>query len=123
MKLDIDGHATNRAKIAGLRRFNTSKSGDEQVSLKKYVDQMKEGKNDGHHITSGSIAAVSSSPFIDNSRKKALEVLYMVNPFDEHAVQRLKEFDGKKLKSSTKEGSDLGDEERKTLSWKPCSNH
>merc|ERR1712178_435906 len=47
---------------------------------------------------------------------KGLEVLYMVDPIDEYCVQQLKEFDGKKLKSVTKEGLDLEDEdEKKTL--------
>ena len=49
------------------------------------------------------------SPFLENLRKKGLEVLYMVNSVDEYAVQQLKEFDGKKLKSTTKEGLYLGD--------------
>ena len=37
----------------------------------------------------------------------------MVDPVDEYAVQQLKEFDGKKLKSTTKEGLDIGDEDEK----------
>merc|ERR1712048_327109 len=41
------------------------------------------------------------------------EVLYMVDPIDEYGVQQLKEFDGKKLKSTTKEGLDLDDEDEK----------
>ena len=42
--------------------------------------------------------------------------MYMVDPVSEHAVQQLKEFDGKKLKFTTKEGLDFGDEdEKKTL--------
>ena len=44
------------------------------------------------------------SPFLEILRKKGLEVLYMVNSVDEYAVQQLKEFDEKKLKSTTKEG-------------------
>merc|ERR1712203_52668 len=44
---------------------------------------------------------------------KGLEVLYMVDPVDEYCVQQLKEFDGKKLKSTTKEGLDVEDEDEK----------
>ena len=63
---------------------------------------MKEGQHDIYYITGESVAAVSSSPFLEALRKKGLEVLYMVDPIDEYAVQQ---FDGKKLKSTTKEGS------------------
>merc|ERR1711868_344833 len=100
-------------KVAELLRYQTSKSGDEQISLKEYVDRMKEGQNDIFYITGESVAAVSSSPFIEALRKRGLEVLYMVDPIDEYGVQQLKEFDGKKLKSTTKEGLDLDDEDEK----------
>eukprot|EP00972_Heterocapsa_arctica_P012560 1845474-Heterocapsa_arctica.AAC.1 len=46
-------------------------------------------------------------------RKKGLEVLYMVDPDDEYAVQQLKEFDGKKLKYTTKESLDIEDKDEK----------
>ena len=41
------------------------------------------------------------------------EVIYMTDPIDEYAVQQLKEFDGKKLKSTTKEGLEIDDEDEK----------
>merc|ERR1712099_64407 len=113
IKLGIHEDSTNRAKVAELIRYHTSKSGDEQISLKEYVDRMKEGQSDIYYITGESIAAVSSSPFIEALRKKGLEVIYMVDPIDEYAVQQLKEFDGKKLKSTTKEGLDIEDEDEK----------
>merc|ERR1711899_638731 len=113
LKLGVHEDSTNRTKVAELLRFHTSKSGDEQISLKEYVDRMKEGQNDIYYITGESITAVSSSPFLENLRKKGLEVMYMVGPVDEYAVQQLKEFDGKKLKSTTKEGLDIEDEDEK----------
>ena len=107
-------NSTVGVKTAELLTFNTS--GDEQICLREHVDRMKEGQNDIWRITGESIAVVSSSPFEENLRQKGLEVLYMVDPVDEHAVQQLKEFDGKKLKSTTKEGLDIGDDdEKKTL--------
>merc|ERR1712190_555413 len=109
------GHedSTNRTKVAELMRYHSSKSGDEQISFKEYVDRMKEGQNDIYYITGESIAAVSSSPFLESLRKRGIEVLYMVDPIDEYSVQQLKEFDGKKLKSVTKEGLELDDEDEK----------
>ena len=77
LKLGVHEDSTNRTKIAELLRFHTSKSGDEQISLKEYVDRMKEGQNDIFYITGESIAGVSSSPFLETLRKKGIEVLYM----------------------------------------------
>merc|ERR1711886_14898 len=113
LKLGVHEDSTNRAKVAELMHYHTSKSGDEQISLKEYVDRMKEGQNDIYYITGESIAAVSSSPFLETLRKKGLEVIYIVDPIDEYGVQQLKEFDGKKLKSTTKEALDIEDEDEK----------
>merc|ERR1712207_52692 len=113
LKLGVHEDSTNRAKVAELMRYHSSKSGDEQISFKEYVDRMKEGQNDIYYITGESIAAVSSSPFLETLRKKGIEVSYMVDPIDEYSVQQLKEFDGKKLKSTTKEGLEIDDEDEK----------
>ena len=110
VKLGIHENSVDGVEIAELLRFNTSKPGDEQISLKEYVDRMKEGQNDIFYITDESIAVVLSYPFLENLRKKGLEMHYIVDPADEHTVQQVKEFDGKMLKSTTKEGLDLGEE-------------
>merc|ERR1719162_562707 len=84
------------------------------------TNRMKEGQNDIYYITGESIQQVSSSPFIEQLRKKGFEVVYMIDPIDEYAVQQLKEYDGKKLKAVTKEGLDLDteDEKKKTEEYK-----
>lgn len=46
---------------------------------------------------------MENSPFLERLRKKGYEVLYMVDPIDEYAVQQLKDYDGHKLVSCTKE--------------------
>jgi len=111
LKLGIHEDTQNREKVADLLRYQTSKSGDEIVSLKEYVDRMKEGQKDIYYITGESIQQVSSSPFLESLRKKGYEVIYMVDPIDEYCVQQLKEYEGKKLKSCTKEGLDLNEDE------------
>jgi molecular chaperone HtpG len=111
LKLGIHEDQTNRTKIADLLRFQTSKSGDDQISFKDYISRMKEGQKGIYYITGESRAAVSSSPFIEGLRKRGYEVLYLVDPIDEYMVQQMKEYDGKKLLSCTKEGLDLDDTE------------
>merc|ERR1711965_1169765 len=74
LKLGIHEDSTNRAKLAELLRFQTSKSGDDIVSLKEYIDRMKEGQSDIYYITGESIGAVSSSPFIETLKKEGLEL-------------------------------------------------
>merc|ERR1712053_8321 len=107
------GHedSANRAKVADLLRFNTSKSGDDQISLKEYISRMKEGQKSIYYITGESKAAVATSPFLEGLKQRGYEVLYLVDPIDEYMVQQMKEYEGKKLVSCTKEGLDLEDTE------------
>merc|ERR1711988_1359394 len=111
LKLGIHEDTANRTKIADLLRFHTSKSGEELISLKDYIGRMKEGQTGIYYITGGSKAAVATSPFLEGLKQRGYEVLYLVDPIDEYMVQQMKEYEGKKLVSCTKEGLDLDDTE------------
>jgi molecular chaperone HtpG len=111
LKLGIHEDTANRQKLSELLRFHTSKSGEDQISFKDYIARMKEGQKSVYYITGESRAAVAASPFLEGLKKRGYEVLYLVDPIDEYMVQQLKEYDGKKLVSCTKEGLELDDTE------------
>merc|ERR1711972_1037861 len=115
IKLGIHEDAKNRKKIAEFLRYHSTKSGADQISLKTYVERMKENQNVIYYITGESKAAVENSPFLEALKKRDLEVLFLVDPSDEYAIQQLKDYQGKTLACATKEGLDLGltEEEKK----------
>ncbi|KAK9027955.1 hypothetical protein V6N11_067774 [Hibiscus sabdariffa] len=87
----------------------TIHNSDEITSLKDYITRM-DGQNDIYYITDKSMMVVENSLFLEKLNK-GYEVLYMVDVIDEYVIRQLKEFEGKKLLSTTKEGLKLDESE------------
>jgi len=110
IKLGIHEDSTNRKKLAEFIRYASS-STEEPTSFKDYVSRMKENQTQIYYITGESKESVANSAFVERVRSRGFEVLYMTDPIDEYCVQQLKEYDGKKLVSVTKEGLELPESE------------
>ncbi|KAL1919870.1 uncharacterized protein VTP21DRAFT_1802 [Calcarisporiella thermophila] len=125
LKLGIIEDNENRAKLAKLLRFPTSKFSDGNLtSLEDYVSRMREGQNMIYYLGGGSLDEVRQSPFLERLLQRGYEVLFMVEPIDEILLSYMPAYDGKmfhnlakgelKLKEDEAEDSKKKEEELKT---------
>lgn len=100
----------NKEKIAGLLRFASTHSGnDEQsVALSQYIERMKEGQDKVYFLTGESYAQVKNSPHLEVFRKKGIEVLLLTDRIDEWLMSYLTDFDGKSFVDVARGDLDLG---------------
>ncbi|MFZ2161576.1 MAG: molecular chaperone HtpG [Sideroxyarcus sp.] len=110
LKEGVGEDFANKDKIAALLRFATTKAdtAEQIVSLKEYIERMKDGQEKIYYVTADSFNAAKNSPHLEVFRKKGIEVLLLSDRVDEWVVSNLPEFEGKQLVSVAKGGLDLG---------------
>ncbi len=99
-------------RVSKICLFETS-NGEELTTLPEYVERMKEGQEEIHVLTGASRAIVEGSPLLESLQEKGEEVLFLVDPVDEWVLQRLFEFDGKKIVALDRSDANEDDDEKK----------
>ena len=87
------------------------------ISIDNYIDNMDEKQSDIYYMTGESLNYVKHSSYVKGLVSKGYNVLFMTEPIDEYVLQKLTEYDGKKLVSITKSDFKLPetDDEKKTF--------
>ena len=98
-----------RDRLAKLLRFASTKS--EYTSLDEYIERMPEDQSEIYYVIGPTQNAVEGSPHIEALKKRGFEVLYMVDPIDEWAVEALASYEDKKFVSAMRADLDLNKEE------------
>lgn len=96
----------NREKLFELARFKST-HGDADISMKDYVERMKEGQDAIFYITGENAEQIAQSPQLEGFKAKGVEVLLLSDPVDEFWVTSVGDFEGKPFKSATRGGADL----------------
>ncbi|KAM3697025.1 hypothetical protein ACB098_06G083100 [Castanea mollissima] len=109
LKLGCIEDRENHKRIAPLLRFFSSQSVDELISLDEYVENMKPEQKDIYYMAADSVTSARNTPFLERLLEKDLEVLFLVDPIDEVAIQNLKAYKEKNFVDISKEDLDLGD--------------
>ena len=94
-------------RILPLLLFESSADSEKRTTLADYVSRMKEDQESIYYLTGESRSIVESSPLIEAFVKQDYEVLFLIDPVDEFLVDRLPEFEGKKLRSAAKGELDI----------------
>ena len=92
--------------------FKSSKE-NKYVTLKEYVDNMKEGQDKIYYACGDSVEKIALLPQTEAVKEKGCEVLYFTDDVDEFAVQMLMEYDGKHFANICKDDLDLATEDEK----------
>ncbi len=102
---------TNREAVLKLLRFaSTHNTTDAQnVSLEDYVGRMPQGQKKIYYLVATSWQTASTSPYLEELKKKGVEVLLLWERVDEWLMGNLFEFEGKEFVSVTASDLQLGD--------------
>ncbi len=83
------------------------------VTLKKYVERMKEGQDTIYYACGETDEKIEMLPQTDAVKDKGYEILYLTENVDEFALKMLGEYDGKKFMNICDDNLNLDSEEEK----------
>ena len=113
IKLGIyNGFGQNKDTLKDLILFYSSKE-KKLVTLKEYVERMKEGQDKIYYACGETVDKIDLLPQTDKFKEKDYEILYLTEYVDEFALQMLMDYDGKKFANVSNESVDVDSKEEK----------
>lgn len=91
---------SNRDRVAPLMRFISSASEEGAlISLDDYLGRAKSGQKEIWHLAAPSPEAARVNPHLERFRRKGIEVLFLLDPVDEFALESLGKYKDHAFKS------------------------
>ena len=94
----------HKEALTDLLRFKSTKE-DGLVSLREYVDRMREDQKSIYYITGQNQISLRNSPLLEMYAKKDIEVLILDDEIDEIIITGVPKYDDKELKSVNRSGA------------------
>ena len=107
-----DMYGIYKDKLKDLLIFKSSFE-DKYITLKEYVERMKEDQKEILYVSGENIEVLKSLPKMKVLKEKGLEVLYLTDRIDEFTIKALMEYEGKQFKSINASDFELDDEKAK----------
>ena len=112
LKYGIYSSYGNNEMLQDLLLFYSSKE-KKRITLKEYVDNMKDDQEKIYYACGESIDKIDLLPNVERFKDKEYEVLYLVDYMDEFTIQALNEYSGKKFANVASEDVSLDTPEEK----------
>jgi len=107
-----DNYGAKKDSLKDLVIYNSLNS-EKMLTLKQYVEQMKEKQEFIYYASAKTKDAVKVMPQMDKIKKAGYDVLVLSDDIDEFVMMVLGEYDGKKFKSINQGDLDILSEEEK----------
>lgn len=105
-------YGMNKDKLKDLLLFYSSTE-KKLVTLKEYVERMKEEQKDIYYASGESVDKIDMLPQVELLKEKGYEILYLTDNIDEFIFQVLMNYEGKNFQNACSDKLDLDSEEEK----------
>ena len=107
-----DNYGMNKDKLQDLIMFYSSKR-EKLITLKEYVEKMKEGQDKIYYAAGTSIEKIDTLPQVEQIKEKDYDILYLTDYIDEFVLSAIHEYEKKTFVNIEKDDLDLETEEEK----------
>ena len=107
-----NNYGADKEKLQDLVMFYSSKH-KRLVTLKEYVEEMKEGQEAIYYASGASIEKINALPQVEQVKDKEYDILYLTDYVDEFCITAIQEYDKKKFTNVSDGNLDLDTEEEK----------
>lgn len=105
-------YGMHKDTLKDLLLFTSSKE-KKYVTLKEYIQNMREGQNSIYYACGETVEKIEMLPQCDAVKEKGYEILYLTDNVDEFALKMMNDYDGKKFVNICDQDLDLSTEEEK----------
>ena len=102
----------DKDKLKDLVMFYSAKK-EKLITLKEYVDNMKDGQDKIYYASGSSIKKIASLPQVEQVRDRDFDILYLTDYVDEFTLTAIVDYDGKKFINIENGNLDLDTDEDK----------
>lgn len=107
-----NNYGVDKEKLQDLVMFYSSKH-KRLITLKEYVEEMKDGQEAIYYASGASIDKINALPQVEQVKDKEYDILYLTDYVDEFCITAIQEYDKKKFTNVSDGNLDLDTEEEK----------